>query len=162
MSDTSSINAKAVSDMFRFVAKGKAKMHAVTKETLLEIGRRLVIRSPVANPLLWHPPRSRYAHAPGHFKNNWQVGIDTVPTGEIAGSDPTGAASLERLSHLGRWQLGHVYNFVNNVRYAQMMENGWSNQAPAGIVGLTRLEYQQIVHEAEMKVAREGHWAFTG
>lgn len=148
----SSINAKAVSDMFKFTEKAKSKIQEATKEIMLEIGRRLVYRSPIGNPAIWKDVRWPKGYEPGHFVNNWQVGRDFVPIGVIVGSDPTGLKSLERISHLGRWQYGHVYYFVNNVPYAFVLENGHSSQAPFGIVRITVKEYQQIALQAAVKV----------
>lgn len=145
---TKGINAKAATDMFRFTEKAKGKIQRMTKEVLLEIGYRLVYRSPVGDPTTWNPAYWPKGYIPGHFKNNWQVGIDKRPNGIIPGVDATGSNSLERLSHLGRWQVGHVYYFVNNVRYAYALEMGWSPQSPPhGMVGLIRREYPQIVRQ---------------
>jgi hypothetical protein len=150
--DTHSINAKAVSDMFRFAEKGKARIQQLTKECLLEVGRRLVLRSPVGDPTTWKKPYWPKGYVPGHFINNWQVGIDKIPTGTIPTVDATGHGSLERLSHLGRWQVGHTYYFVNNLPYARALEYGWSKQAPHGMVGLTVAEFTQIAEEVAARV----------
>lgn len=158
-----SISAGLTSDIARFSVKARGMMQAVTKEALMEVGRRVVDRSPVGDPHTWHPPKWPKDYVPGLFKNNWQVGIDNIPFGQFNTPDATGSGSLERLSHLGRWQVGHIYYFVNNVKYALYLEKGWSYlQAPFGMVGLTVMEFQQIVDQAERKVALGRHWAFTG
>lgn len=150
---SNSIGTQFSSDMARFITKAKGRLQAVSKESLIEIGRRLVDRSPVGDPPTWHPPYWPKGYTPGHFKNNWQVGIDTVPAGEISGSDASGQSSLERLSRLGRWPVGHVYYFANNVPYALRIENGWSyKQAPQGVVGLTVIEFPQIVRDAALRI----------
>jgi hypothetical protein len=138
--------------MFGIVEKAKGKLQQFTKEALMEVGRRIIYRSPVGDPTTWHPARWPKGYIPGHFINNWQVGIDRVPTGIINEVDPTGTASLERLSRLGRWQVGHVYYFVNNLPYAKRLEYGWSKQAPYGMVGITVAEFHQIASEAVNKV----------
>lgn len=147
-----SINAKARSDMMKFTEKSKLKIQNMTKDVLLEVGKRLVLRSPVGNPTKWHPAYWPKGYMPGHFINNWQVGIDVVPTGIINGEEPSGQESLERLSRLGRWQVGHTFYFVNNLPYARRLELGWSSQCPAhGMVGLTQREFPQIVREIAAK-----------
>ena len=158
-----SINAQFRNDIVSFFNNAKGFVQAVNREVLLEIGRRLVDRSPIGNPLFWkHPPHKGYS--PGHFLLNWQVGIDTVPTTVISGTDTSRDAAKERLSRLGRWTVGHTYHFVNNAPYADALENGHSKTQcpPGGMVMLTTLEFQQIVHDAEIKVARAKHWAFEG
>ncbi len=148
----SAINAKAKSDMFNIITKSKSQIQKVTRLVLLEIGYRLDYRSPVGDPELWNPSIWPKGYIPGHFRNNWQVGIDSKPTGTIDAVDPTGQSTLDRLRRLGRWPVGHTYYFVNNLPYAQELEMGWSSQAPAGMVGITKLEYPSIVREAEAKV----------
>lgn len=150
MSKTRGINAKAVTDMFRFKEKARSKIQVMTRDVLLEIGRRLVERSPVGDPSTWKEPNwHKGTYKPGYFINNWQVGIDVKPSGVIKGVDPSGTRSLERLKRLGRWPAGHKFYFVNNVPYARAIEYGWSKQAPQGVVGLVRREFQQIVKEVE-------------
>jgi hypothetical protein len=153
MSKTKAINAKAVSDMMKFTEKAKGKVQMLTKEVLLEIGRRLVDRSPIGFPPSWKESYWPKNYHPGHFIHNWQVGVDKKPVGIIQGFDPSGRSSLERLSHLGRWQVGHTYFFTNNVPYAYQLETGWSPQCPpGGMIGLIKREFPQIVREVEARV----------
>jgi hypothetical protein len=159
---SNSINLKAQADIFKFITKAKGVTQALTKEVLLEVGRRLVERSPIGNPPDWHPPYWPKGYVPGHFINNWQVGIDEKPKGIIAEIDGSGQGSLERLSHLGRWQVGHVFYFVNNLPYARALEEGHSYQAPFGMVGLVRKEFKQIVEQAQLKAIQGSRWAFEG
>jgi hypothetical protein len=150
---SNSISARVERQMADIVTRQKAKIQAVSREILLEFGRRLVMRSPVGDPTTWHPPRWPRGYVPGHFINNWQVGIDYSPPGIIAGSDASGSSSLARLAKLGRWTVGHTYYFTNNVPYARILETGLhSPQAPFGIVALAKLEFNQIVRDAEAKV----------
>lgn len=149
--DAKSINAKAEEIIRKFAAKSKQAVHDTVHEALLEVGRRLVDYSPVGNPALWGAPPKR-GYLPGHFINNWQVGIDSVPVGEIPGVDPTGQGSLERMTHLGRWQVGHVYHFVNNVPYAIAIEYGHSTQAPSGVTRLIRKQWPAILNRAARTV----------
>lgn len=150
---TGSIQARVKGQVAGIMTRQKAKIQAVSREVLLEFGRRLVMRSPVGDPSTWHPPRWPKGYVPGHFINNWQVGIGVVPRGVIPGSDPSGSRSLSRLAKLGRWTVGHTYHFTNNVPYARILETGLhSPQAPFGIIALARLEFPQIVRDAEAKV----------
>ncbi len=149
----SSINAKAKSDFFKFAEKTKLKIQDFSRQILLEVGYRLVYRSAVGDPTLWHPPYWPKDYIPGHFINNWQIGIDAKPTGIIDGVDASGTGSYERLSHLGRWVVGHTYYFVNNLPYASLLESGmWSDQVPpGGMVKLTTGEFQSIAKEIERR-----------
>ena len=155
MSRNTSINAKFLTDLERIFDGTRGQLQAIAKEALLEAGKRLVDYSPVGDPSTWqNPKRALYPkdhpYQPGTFKNNWQVGIDVKPTEEeISGPDIDGHDSLDRLSHLGRWQLDHKYYFVNNLPYAKLLEFGWSPQIqPHGMVGRIKMEWKQIVKDA--------------
>lgn len=151
------INAKAQAGMFRFLLKGKAAMQDVTKRTLMKIGERLVYYSVVGEPTYWkHKPHKDYA--PGHFINNWQLGVDEKPTGVIDGVDPSGRASLDRMkAAIPRYPVGKTFYFVNNVPYARLLESGEHSlqTPPGGMVGRTVLEFHQMVREAETEYSKE-------
>lgn len=160
----SSINAQALGDMAKFVAGTKATIQQVDREIKLEIGRRLVDYSPVGDPTTWHPPYWPKGYVPGLFINNWFVGIDAMPSGTTTVIDATGSGSLERMTHLGRWTVGHTHYFANNLPYAALLESGEHSLQvpPGGMVGRVTLEFPQIVADAIAKVAREQRWAFGG
>lgn len=153
---SNSINAKAQDGIFRFILKGKGAIQTVTKMALIGIGERLHYYSVVGDPTYWkHKPHKGYI--PGHFINNWQVGVDVIPTGVIAGADPSGTASLERMKKaIPRWPVGHTYYFVNNVPYARLLESGHHSLLvpPGGMVGRTVMEYPQIVRAAEIEYSK--------
>ena len=153
-----SINAQASADMFRFILKGKGAIQACTKLVLKEVAVRLADYSAVGNPATWHPPYWPKGYIPGHFINNWQLGVDQRAVGEIAGSDASGQASVARMhKSIPRWPVGHVYYFTNNLPYARLLETGLHSiqVGPQGMVGRTVLEYPKIVREAEINYSKE-------
>lgn len=90
----------------------------------------------------------------GRFRANWQLGLDAPPTGELydkkATSYPSGAATVagnqDKIPILTAG--GRMYYLVNNLPYARRLEEGWSSQAPQGMVAITVLEFQQYVDAA--------------
>lgn len=150
-----SINAKAQADMFKFVEKAKGKVQKLTRNVLHEIGYRLVMRSPIGDPSTWHPPYWPKGYKPGHFLNNWQLGIDKIPQGVIPGVVSGTGPIIARLAKVGRWPAGHVYYFVNNVPYAAVLEKGLHSPqvGPLGMVGLTTMEFPEIAKQAEANLA---------
>lgn len=91
----------------------------------------------------------------GRFKNNWYVGFDSQPTETNDTPDPSGKGSNSRgLAVLEVFRVGQVNSiyFTNNLPYAQALENGHSNQAPGGMVGLTALDAAQYFREAMSEV----------
>lgn len=91
----------------------------------------------------------------GRFKNNWYVGLDSQPTETNDTPDASGKGSNSRgLAVLEVFRVGQVNSiyFTNNLPYAQALENGHSNQAPGGMVGLTALDAAQYFREAMSEV----------
>jgi hypothetical protein len=91
----------------------------------------------------------------GRFKNNWYVGFDSQPTGTNDTPDASGQGSNSRgLAVLEVFRVGQVNSiyFTNNLPYAQALENGHSNQAPGGMVGLTALDAALLFREAMSEV----------
>lgn len=91
----------------------------------------------------------------GRFKNNWYVGLDSKPTETNDTPDASGQGSNTRgLAVLEVFRVGQVNSiyFTNNLPYAQALENGHSNQAPGGMVGLTALDAAQYFREAMSEV----------
>lgn len=155
---SNSINAKAQDGIFRWILKGKNAIQEATKLTLIKIGERLVDYSAFGDPSLWNPPYWPKGYVPGHFINNWQLGVDEFPVGVIAGEDDReGTAARARMRKaIPRWPVGHTYYFVNNVPYARLLETGeHSTQVPPrGMVGRVVMEFPQIVREAEIEYSK--------
>jgi hypothetical protein len=154
----SSLNAQFEAQMVEFVANAKLALQETTKMILLEIGIRIVNRSPVGDPPSWkrQPPWLPKNYLPGTFKNNWQLTVDMPGTDTFFTPDPSGNLSITRIAlAIPRWPVGHTYYYSNNLPYAQALENGWSRQAPpAGIVALTTVEFQSIVEEMELRYSQ--------
>lgn len=94
----------------------------------------------------------------GRFKNNWYVGFDSQPTQSNDTPDASGQGSNSRgLAVLEVFRVGQVSTiyFTNNLPYAQALENGHSNQAPGGMIGLTALDAAIYFREA-MNEVRNG------
>jgi hypothetical protein len=87
----------------------------------------------------------------GRFRGNWQVTFDTKATGQLERIDPQGdstksAASQVVLSFTS--EVGTIWA-VNNLPYGPRLEfEGWSSQAPAGMVRVSVSEFQSFVNRA--------------
>lgn len=135
-------------DLQKFAEKAKDKADAAVGNIVVRIAAELDKRSPVGDAAYWvSPPPKGYIG--GHFRGNWQLGVDLRPTAELPGVDPTGAkAQGSIIAAVPDETAGKVYWLANNAPYAQRLEHGWSRQAPAGMVGLTVTMFDQIVREA--------------
>lgn len=85
----------------------------------------------------------------GRFRGNWQVAIGSVPSGTIEAVDPSGAVVKAKVAGVtAGLKAGDVIYMVNNLPYARRLEDGYSQQAPAGMVRLTVQRWQPIVDAA--------------
>ncbi|OWU80349.1 hypothetical protein ATO5_02655 [Loktanella sp. 22II-4b] len=84
----------------------------------------------------------------GRFKGNWQLSIGTPEAGQLETTDPSGGATLAKGStaiapYAGLKNFPPVW-IVNNLPYSERLEDGYSKQAPGGMVGLTVAELQTM------------------
>lgn len=94
---------------------------------------------------------SQDGYVGGRFRGNWQVTFDTKATGQLERIDPQGystksAASQVVLSFTS--EVGTIWA-VNNLPYGPRLEfEGWSSQAPSGMVRISVTEFQTYVNRA--------------
>lgn len=110
------------------------------KAIAAQLFRSIVLKNPVGNPLLWkNPPPPGYVG--GRSRGNWQIGLNAftdVETGRIdASGGPTISVGLSKLAPAKPYGVIWIYN---NVPYIVRLENGWSTQAPSGMVGIALAE----------------------
>jgi hypothetical protein len=146
-------------EMRDFAAKTKARIDATVRTVVLEVDRSLVEKSPVGDPLLWaRPGNAPPGYIGGRFRANWQYGENEIPEGElftpIVGPFPSAAESIETVAAQIKPDAGgKIHYLVNNLPYAQALEDGHSSkQAPAGVVGITVIEFEQIIEAAVQKL----------
>jgi hypothetical protein len=121
-----------------FIAKAKANADTVVRQASLSVLSSVVKRSPVDT---------------GRFRGNWQTTIDAPASGAVDLLDKTGAASVSAgVGALSSVKAGETVWIVNNLPYAQRLENGYSDQAPAGMVRVTVTEFQRYVAQAASQV----------
>lgn len=131
-----------------FAKKAGERADQIVGRVVVNIASRLDMRSPVGDATYWkHKPPPGYVG--GRFRGNWQLGVEIIPQGETGRIDPSGAATLGAIvSEIPTKAAGLRFFLVNNVPYAQALEDGHSRQAPQGVVGLTVVEFQGIVAES--------------
>lgn len=119
------------------------------RRTVIEIGARAVERSPVGDALYWSRPAPP-GYVGGRFRGNWQYGVGSAPSGELDRIDAGGNATVADITGgVMASRASGVHYVVNNLPYAERIENGWSRQAPEGIVSLLELEFQSIFESAK-------------
>lgn len=122
------------SDLTKFIEKAGKNRDTVIRKVALQLQSSMVERSPVDT---------------GRFRGNWQCGIGQANTGTGSGEDKSGSAVLLRTTTaLQGWTAGQAILLTNSLPYAQRLEDGYSTQAPSGMVRLTVNEFQDEVRKA--------------
>ena len=137
-------------DIQKFAKKCVTRSDLVVRKVVLDIGRSLVEKTPVGNPDLWQNPDNKpEGYIGGHARANWSHSIGAQVIQEFDVVDATGNASNERIaSSLPINAGGQVHYIQNSLPYMQALEDGHSTQAPAGIVAVTEVEFQDYVQKA--------------
>ena len=137
-------------DIQKFAQKCGANADLVTRKVVLDIGRSLVEKTPVGNPDLWQNPDNKpEGYVGGHARANWSHSIGALVNQEFKEIDATGGASIDRIiSSVPIKAAGKVHYIQNSLPYMQALEDGHSTQAPAGIVAVTEVEFQDYVQKA--------------
>ncbi|UTC27970.1 structural protein [Stenotrophomonas phage A1432] len=113
-----------------FGIKTMDRVDKVRRASVLELFKLVIYSTPVDT---------------GRLRGNWQTTINTPKWGVIDRDDTGGAAALaEAMANLG--SLVDVVWFTNNLPYAERIEyDGWSKQAPEGMVRRHLASWQRIV-----------------
>lgn len=123
----------------RDAGKNTAK---VVRAIEISLSTKIIMKSPVDT---------------GRFRGNWYPSVNQ-PTRAVNPDfeDKTGANAIARVAHFVH-ALGeqfHVYYIANNLPYAWPLEEGWSKQAPEGMVRTTIAEFNRVVQQEAQNVAR--------
>jgi hypothetical protein len=153
-------------DIKKFAQKCGANADMVVRKTVQEITTSIIEMSPVGDPSKWEGWEKGgvganqdhwlvttgfvgEGYVGGHFRANWQLGIGSLPTGEVEGVDPSGTETKAKAkAAIPAKAAGPVYYFGNNLPYAIPLEEGHSTQAPYGMVGLTQVRFNDFVKKA--------------
>lgn len=123
-----------VKDISAWVAKAKGNMDQVVRGVALELGSRVIQRTPVDT---------------GRAKANWRYSEGSPDTATTESANQ--AESLQRLNNGIRAYsaaTGKSIFITNALPYIKRLEYGWSvKQAPEGMVRITAAEFLGIVKE---------------
>jgi hypothetical protein len=120
-------------DINRWAQRTEEKLDLAAQKIALDLFERVIMATPVDS---------------GRARANWQVTIGTVPNGTLDLTDKTGQATISRATATAAGlKAGDVIYLVNNLPYIQRLEDGYSGQAPAGMVGLAVQDFQEIARQ---------------
>lgn len=110
------------------------KADLVVKKVAMDIAAQLVNRSPVDT---------------GRFRANWRVGMGAPNMATSTSTDKAGSSTVMAMTGaIDSYTTGQTIWLTNSLPYAQRLENGWSKQAPSGMVRLTILSWRRAVSNA--------------
>lgn len=131
----------------QWVEETEVKMDDILQTIVLKIGENVVRLSPVDT---------------GRFRGNWQLSIDSTISSSLTRQDLTGDNTLSEIAAIVRnFTAGQIAYLQNHVLYGhdieygtyngptpKVTEEGFSRQAPAGVVRITEERFLRIVNEA--------------
>ena len=132
-------------DLSKAIEKAKDKAELAVRKIAIDLFNDVIMMSPVGNPDLWKYPKEGYVG--GRFRANWNCSIGSPDTSTTESVDPSGSAATGRVTAvvLG-YQLGEKSIYLcNSLPYAERLENGWSDQAPQGMVRLSIIETNNAI-----------------
>lgn len=87
----------------------------------------------------------------GRARGNWQTSVGTPVDGTLERDDPGGSAAIAEVTAKTPNGAGQETFMSNNLPYIESLENGNSQQAPAGMVRINLARVQRIVKAAIAK-----------
>jgi hypothetical protein len=139
-------------DINRFAKKAMTNSDQVVRLTVFKVAERLIEKTPVGDAKYWKSPPPK-GYVGGHARANWTYSEGMRVIQEIEGVDADGAKTLQNIqASVPRDAAKRVHYIQNSVPYIERLEEGWSRQAPNGMVAITAAEFQGIVSEEASKL----------
>lgn len=121
-------------DIAKFVKKANGNIEQAVRQTTILLAQGVVLKTPVDT---------------GRARGNWQFGSAAIPTGIIDAVDVSGQTVLSKMiGQIGESSVGGITYIANNLPYIERLEDGYSDQAPVGMVRLTITEFKDYVNQA--------------
>lgn len=140
-------------DLRKFADKTDARVNALVRKIVIDVGTSVVLKSPVGDAKYWKSPPPK-GYVGGRFRANWQYGLGAIDRTTTMKTDASGASTISAIvGKVDDTPAGQVHYITNSLPYSDRLENGWSRQAPNGMVNLTVLEFQPIVDAAARAIS---------
>lgn len=133
-------NNKFRGDINRFIAKSNAAMDLYAKKVVIDLQARVIEKTPVDK---------------GQLHWNWFIGNNAINLHtESHEGDGKGAAASRNAQVVEGIKInGQIIYITNSLPYAYRIEyEGWSNKAPAGMVGVTIAEMNSVLNKSASEV----------
>ncbi|AUR92869.1 neck protein [Vibrio phage 1.178.O._10N.286.45.E12] len=103
------------------------------KVTAISLFNGVILSSPVGNQDLWSSKYKREYYVGGRFRSNWFLSFG-APSSKTTDSTSEQPNRLNEVGEISKVKYSDSYVLTNNLPYAERLENGWSTQAPAGVL----------------------------
>ena len=135
-------------DFARILARAGNKAEKVMKKSAMSVLKAIEDKSPVGDPRTWASPAPA-GYTGGQFRANWNLSVGSIDFETVEDTDPTGQAAINRAQgKIESYRMGDNIYISNSLPYAYRLEyEGWSGQAPQGMVRVTVLEFEQYVRQ---------------
>tara|TARA_R110000796_G_scaffold19198_4_gene57529 strand:+ start:1120 stop:1530 length:411 start_codon:yes stop_codon:yes gene_type:complete len=124
-----------------FQVKTERNLTQVGRKVALEMFKRVIYKTPVDT---------------GRARANWQVTIGSQASGTVEIDDKSGGATMSKATAASAgFKAGDTIYLTNNLPYIRKLEEGSSQQAPAGMVALTVQEFAAVVKSIGLEISRQ-------
>lgn len=124
-------------------------LEKIARGFCIQLSTNIILKTPVGNPSLWksNPPPG---YVGGRARNNWFPSIGSPSQRQNKTPDKSGSASVKRLNAgANKLKAGQTFYLTNNLPYIRRLEyDGWSTQAPAGMMRISLAEAEQALIKA--------------
>lgn len=121
-----------------FIKKARKNPEIVVRQITIKLYSAIILASPVDT---------------GRFRMNWQATYKNPATGILIADDPSGSRAINRITQFvisnPKWD---EFRLTNNLPYAERLEYGYSQQAPAGMVRVNVARFQRLIDEAAARL----------
>jgi hypothetical protein len=122
----------------KYVRATKGDIEKAARAVALDAFSRIIVKTPVDT---------------GRARGNWMIDVQIVPEGWAEQYDRGGMATQDKgRAMLAAYKLGYEIHIRNNLPYIVALENGWSQEAPEGMVKTTMLEIGAITAGAARRI----------
>ena len=145
--------------MTSFADQMRAEAAAIKKANIdtvravaIELFGSVIQATPVGNPELWQsPPPPGYTG--GSARSNWFL-TNAAPSGEVTTATNYQQRQAETLRGIVSLQYTGRLTLTNNLPYIERLEDGWSTQAPQGMVKLNVARVEPMVPQIHAAACR--------
>lgn len=126
-------------DIRSWARDAETRMVDVIRAIELSVSVKVIMKSPVDT---------------GRFRGNWYPSVGSPSaTMSLEGFDKGGGTTIQRTRDFINGQTPfHAFYLTNNLPYAWPLEEGWSQQAPQGMVRTTIAEFNSVVRQETQRI----------